>query len=93
MEQKTWVSVYKGYKLEGKSPQHAAILADQWIADKEIKEVKLKKAFMDLLTIGCGTCRYDEAEGGLDDHCDKCCRKIATAAYEIFVTNKGTITL
>ena len=31
----------------------------------------------------CGHCDYDEAEGGLMDHCDKCCRKITTKLWEI----------
>ncbi len=30
---------------------------------------------------GCGTCVYDEAEGGLIDHCPDCMRKVTTEAY------------
>lgn len=27
---------------------------------------------------GCPHCEYDEAEGGLFNHCDQCCRRITT---------------
>jgi len=29
----------------------------------------------------CPHCDYDEAEGGLLNHCDACCRKIVTALW------------
>ena len=36
-----------------------------------------------LLRDGCHRgCDYDEAEGGLFNHCDKCCRRIATLVYQ-----------
>jgi hypothetical protein len=31
----------------------------------------------------CGECDYDEADGGLMNHCNKCCRKITTEAYAL----------
>lgn len=33
------------------------------------------------VTNSCGACDYDEAEGGLVNHCPKCCHRIATAAW------------
>lgn len=47
----------------------------------------LMKRFIKQLEEGCSTCEFDEAEGGLMDHCDKCCRQITTMAYEILVIN------
>lgn len=41
-----------------------------------LAEKELRKALA-----GCSRCDYDEAEGGLLDHCDKCCRNIATVAW------------
>lgn len=35
---------------------------------------------------GCGHCDYDEAEGGLVDHCDACCRKVTAACWEFFTS-------
>lgn len=29
-----------------------------------------------LIVTQCSQCDYDEAEGGLVDHCDECCRKV-----------------
>jgi hypothetical protein len=29
--------------------------------------------------ISCPHCEFDEAEGDLIDHCDRCCRRIAVA--------------
>lgn len=34
---------------------------------------------------GCSGCDFDEAEGGLFDHCTKCKHQITTDAYELFV--------
>ena len=31
----------------------------------------------------CGHCEYDEAEGLLINHCDKCCRKIIRQIFEL----------
>ena len=31
----------------------------------------------------CSRCDFDEAEGGLVDHCDACCRQIVTKAWRI----------
>lgn len=31
---------------------------------------------------GCRSCDYDEAEGGLVNHCDACCRRVTAAAWE-----------
>ena len=30
---------------------------------------------------GCPSCDYDEAEGGLVCHCDKCCFRVTTYAW------------
>lgn len=29
---------------------------------------------------GCGYCAFDEAEGGIMDHCKNCCKKLALIA-------------
>lgn len=34
---------------------------------------------------GCSGCEYDEAEGGLFNHCSKCQHEIVTLAYELIV--------
>ena len=33
---------------------------------------------------GCPHCEYDEAEGGLINHCDMCCRKITSMIWQHF---------
>lgn len=33
------------------------------------------------VTKACRGCDYDEAEGGLVNHCPNCCKRIATAAW------------
>lgn len=44
-----------------------------------------RKQFVKLLEDGCHQgCDYDEAEGGLLNHCEDCCRKITAQAYELF---------
>lgn len=45
-------------------------------SDKEKADEALRKALE-----GCSGCEYDEAEGGLINHCNKCCREIAGAAW------------
>lgn len=48
---------------------------------------KLKGEMIDRLVDGCHRdCNYDEAEGGLVNHCDACCRKITTDLFELIVT-------
>ena len=37
---------------------------------------------------GCGSCDWDEAEGGLVNHCAACCRKVTMAAWEAFQVAK-----
>ena len=32
---------------------------------------------------GCSACDYDEAKGGLINHCDACCRKVTAEAYQV----------
>lgn len=34
-----------------------------------------------VLWSSCGKCDHDEAEGGVVDHCDKCCRRIVTELH------------
>lgn len=36
------------------------------------------KTIKKILSTCCPHCEYDEAEGGLINHCDKCCRRIVT---------------
>lgn len=31
---------------------------------------------------GCSACSYDEADGGIVNHCDSCCRRVATWAWQ-----------
>ena len=38
------------------------------------------------LGAGCPYCDFDEAEGGLLDHCRDCQREIVTLAYRLFCT-------
>ncbi len=40
---------------------------------------------------GCFQCEFDEAEGGLVDHCKDCQREIVTAAYALFATGNYKI--
>lgn len=51
----------------------------------------LGKQFVAVLLDGCGTCRFDEAEGGLEDHCDSCCRKLTALAHQLFVVGGAQI--
>lgn len=39
---------------------------------------------------GCPWCEFDEAEGGLFDHCKDCQQEITAAAYELFVRLRYT---
>ena len=41
--------------------------------------------YRDRLENGCHGCDFDEAEGGLMNHCDECCRWLTEHAYEMFV--------
>lgn len=50
------------------------------------KADKQKAAFIERLNNGCGKCDFDEAEGGLLNHCDECCAWITAQAYDLFVT-------
>lgn len=46
--------------------------------------------FRTLLEEGCHQgCDYDEAEGGLLNHCDRCCRKIAEFAVQMLQDKDG----
>lgn len=49
-----------------------------------VEESKLEK-LKQLLRNGCSACDFDEAEGYLLNHCDKCCREITTLAYEMLI--------
>lgn len=41
----------------------------------------LLKRIKDETEKGCSKCEYDEADGGLFNHCDTCCRRITTFAW------------
>jgi hypothetical protein len=43
---------------------------------REAIEVEMRR-----LLAGCSKCEYDEAEGGIVNHCDACCRKFTTAGW------------
>jgi hypothetical protein len=73
-----------------KAEDYLALWNEQSIPTKYPEKIE---AFMKLLTEGCGTCTYDEAEGGLTCHCTLCCFKVTSAAYELFVNNKASIIL
>ncbi len=47
---------------------------------------------LDEVLEGCPRCEYDEAEGVILDHCDACCRVIATAAWAL-VSDARTVLL
>ncbi len=49
------------------------------------KSCVTKAMFIERLEDGCSGCEFDEAEGGLVNHCDTCCRWLTTQAYELFV--------
>lgn len=40
---------------------------------------------------GCGECEYDEAEGGIMDHCPKCKLKVTQLAWDFFVVERLSI--
>lgn len=46
---------------------------------------KMVQASRKSLMAGCNGCDYDEAEGGLVNHCDACCRKITARLYGLLV--------
>lgn len=46
---------------------------------------KMVQAGRRVVVDGCMRCEYDEAEGGLVNHCDACCRKITTELYGLLV--------
>lgn len=50
-------------------------------AEKKMSMPELKKALDTCCQQGCD---YDEAEGGLINHCDKCCRKIVKKLVGIY---------
>ncbi len=50
------------------------MMAHHALADQEFK------ALHEVLQ-GCSGCTYDEAEGGLVDHCPTCQRKVTEAAW------------
>lgn len=92
-EPRTWGEVYRLKIAENRTPTEAAHFADDWLNKKEDKEKRMVKEFMNTLTQGCGTCTYDESEGELMRHCDKCALNVTTKAYELFVVNKASIGL
>lgn len=52
------------------------------------------KVFRRLLLEGCHRgCDYDEAEGGILNHCKECQKAIVESAYTIFAMNKTRIVL
>lgn len=62
----------------------------QFIAERVPKKTYAERGFDDLRELfwrGCPQCERDEAEGGLVNHCDKCCRKITEAVGD-FVQGK-----
>ena len=46
---------------------------------------KLVQAGRNRVLQGCNRCDVDEAEGGVMNHCDACCRFITTDLYAILV--------
>jgi hypothetical protein len=46
---------------------------------------KMVQAARHLVLSGCRLCDVDEAEGGVVNHCEVCCRRITTEAYGLFV--------
>lgn len=53
-------------------------------SNQQVKN-RLRELFS-VLADGCHRgCDYDEAEGGLIEHCSKCQRSITVIAYELFI--------
>lgn len=44
------------------------------------KELQLFDRLVAALS-GCPQCTWDEAEGGLVDHCNRCCRRVTAASW------------
>lgn len=49
------------------------------VRDQRALLVRLKKSVDE----SCGKCDYDEAEGGLVNHCPECCHRITTMAWAV----------
>ena len=47
-----------------------------------LREVGKLAKFKLAVEKSCSKCTFDEAEGGLIDHCNACCRRITEAAWE-----------
>ena len=50
-----------------------------------------KQKQLEKLLLGCPTCAYEEADGVLYRHCNKCQFDISKLAYEIVIENKTTL--
>ncbi len=44
----------------------------------------IERAKSELVAVlhGCSCCEYDEADGVLMNHCDKCCREVTAASWK-----------
>lgn len=54
--------------------------------NREIAQRMVKR-----LIEGCRGCDFDEAEGGLVDHCAECKHAIVTDAYELFIRSGAQV--
>jgi len=62
-------------------------MVNKLLKEERTELTKLQKAFRELLK-GCNQCDWDEAEGGLLNHCPACCHKVTTLAWETFMEGK-----
>ena len=56
--------------------------------ERAILVLHAKLAKIEAALQGCGQCEWDEAEGGLFNHCNACCRKVTAVAWEAFQVAK-----
>lgn len=64
--------------------------AKQSIRDQKRQSKALRKALIkgrEIVRTCCPSCDYDEAEGDLLNHCDKCCRRITRDLYIHLLTS------
>lgn len=82
-----WRGTFKGAKPSEQDQKRAAAILARLAANKpplllcSEDEIGVPESVRKLLG-GCCRCEYDEAEGGIMNHCDACCRKITAAVWE-----------
>jgi len=79
----TWRKARKEAIEEGKT-------IGQWLAEVIEKHSPAFQATIAkvIMSTHCGHCQFDEAEGEVFRHCDRCCREIVTAISAIVFGGK-----